>query len=96
MFATIQAAAYELIPAEERAGLKSLICRILMENLDQDAIDEALFNIMSLRNCEAPSSDKERYALAKLNLRAGLKVRGVLKANETFGYTYSNAFLRNL
>ena len=51
-----------------------------MENLGQDAIDEALFDVVSLLNCELPSSDEERYVLAKLNVRAGLEVCVFLNA----------------
>ena len=45
-----------------------------MECLDQEAIDEHIFEIASLRNCEPPSFEEERYALAKINVRAGLQV----------------------
>lgn len=72
----IQSAAYGLIPEERRDSFKGKIGTILMRNLDQSALDNNLFEVVSLRNCVSMDtlSNEDRMELASLNLRAGMKV----------------------
>jgi len=74
----IQTAAFELIPISRRDTFRGKIGSILLEKLDDDALEANLFEVVSLLNCamNTLSDDKEeRKKLAKLNLRAGMKVR---------------------
>ena len=74
----IQTAAFELIPLSKRDTFRRKIGNILLEKLDDDALEANLFEVVSLQNCamNTLSDDKEeRKELAKLNLRAGMKVR---------------------
>ena len=74
----IQTAAFELIPISKRDTFRGKIGSILFEKLDDDALEANLFEVVSLLNCamNTLSDDKEeRKKLAKLNLRAGMKVR---------------------
>ena len=47
-----------------------------MEKLDTEVLESLLFEVVSLSNCSMGSitDDKERKELAKMNLRAGMKV----------------------
>ena len=74
----IQTAAFELIPLSKRDTFRGKIGNILLEKLDDNALEANLFEVVSLLNCamNTLSDDKEeRKKLAKLNLRAGMKVR---------------------
>ena len=70
----IKSAAFDLIPEAERDAFRHEIGTILMNKLDPLSLEESLFVVVSLRNCAKSSLPKrERQALAKMNLRAGLK-----------------------
>ena len=74
----IQTAAFELIPLSKRDTFRRKIGNMLLEKLDDDALEANLFEVVSLLNCamNTLSDDKEaRKESAKLNLRAGMKVR---------------------
>lgn len=72
----IQSAAFELIPFDKRDSFRGKIGSLLMEKLDTEVLESLLFEVVSLRNCSMGSitDDKERKELAKMNLRAGMKV----------------------
>ena len=76
----IQSAAFELIDENMRDAFKGRMGDILMQKLDKEALEASLFEIVSLRNCQMTSitATKERLELAKLNLRAGRKVRMIM------------------
>lgn len=76
----IQSAAFELIDENMRDAFRGKMGDILMQKLDKDALEASLFEIVSLRNCQMTSitATKERLELAKLNLRAGRKVRMIM------------------
>ena len=70
----IQSAAFLLIPEAERDTFRGTMGNILMKKLDPDALEESLFEVVSLRNCAISLMNREeRKALAEMNLRAGLK-----------------------
>ena len=70
----VQSAAFELIPKDEQENIMGNIGGILLKKLDDDAIYDSLFVIVSLRNHASSSlNEDERLALAKLNVKAGLK-----------------------
>ena len=73
----IQSAAFDLIPTDKRDTFRGKIGSLLMENLDPEVLETHLFEIVSLRNCamDTISVEGERTELAKMNLRAGMKVR---------------------
>jgi len=73
----IQSAAFELIPPDKRDSFRGTIGRVLSEKLDSEALESNLFEVVSLQNhAIADTSDKrECTELAKMNLRAGMKVR---------------------
>ena len=72
----IQSAAFELIPFDRRDSFRGRIGSLLMENLDREVLEGLLFEVVSLRNCSMGSitDEEERIELAKMNLRAGMKV----------------------
>ena len=77
----IQTAAFELIPLSKRDTFRGKIGNILLEKLDDDALEANLFEVVSLLNCAMStlSDDKEeRKKLAKLNHLAGMKVSRVV------------------
>ena len=77
----IQTAAFELIPLSKRDTFRGKIGSILLEKLDDDALEANLFEVVSLLNCAMStlSDDKEeRKKLAKLNHLAGMKVSRVV------------------
>ena len=60
-----------------------------MKKLDPDALEDSLFEVVSLRNCAMSSMDREeRKSLAEMNLRAGLKVSN-LCLQKRFARTYT-------
>lgn len=70
----IQYAAFELISPEKRDAFRGDIGRILMNEMDHEALEDNLFVIVSLKNFGAAyCSTEERLELARLNLRAGMK-----------------------
>ena len=72
----IQSASLELIPSDERDSFRGKVGNALMTRLDPDLLEECLFEAVTLQNYAMPSMcADERKALAKMNLRAGLKVR---------------------
>ena len=73
----IQSAAFELIPLSTRDTFRREIGNMLLDKLDDNALEANLFEVVSLQNCamNTLSNDKERKKLAKMNLRAGMKVR---------------------
>ena len=75
----IQSAAFDLIPTDKRDTFRGKIGSLLMENLDPEVLETHLFEIVSLRNCamDAISDEGQRTELAKMNLRAGMKVRPI-------------------
>lgn len=72
----IQSAAFELIPFDKRDSFRGKIGSLLMEKLDTDVLESLLFEVVCLRNCSMGtiSDEGERTELAKMNLRAGMKV----------------------
>lgn len=72
----IQLAAFQLIPPNDRDSFRGEIGNILLEELDDDALEANLFKVVSLRNfaMAAISDDDDRRGLARMNLRAGMKV----------------------
>ena len=70
----IQSAAFSLISPEKQDSFRGEIGNILQRNLEPGDLEASLFEVVSLRNCSAISSNEdERRELAKLNLRAGMK-----------------------
>lgn len=73
----VQYAAFELVPPENRDSFKGDIGRILINSLDPPALEDSLFDIVSLRNFAAPSvKGEERIKLGEMNVRCGLKASG--------------------
>jgi len=72
----IQSAAFELIPLSKRDTFRGKIGNVLLEKLDPDKLESSLFEVVSLRNCSMGNitDEDERTELAKMNLRAGMKV----------------------
>jgi len=72
----IQSAAFELIPFDRRDSFRGKIGSLLMEKLDEEVLEGLLFEVVSLRNCSMGNitDEDERTELAKMNLRAGMKV----------------------
>lgn len=72
----IQLVAFELIPTEQRDSFQAEIGSILLEKLDLEELETNIFQVASLRNCAIATlhNDDERKELARLNLRAGMKV----------------------
>ena len=72
----IQSAAFELIPFDRRDSFRGKIGSLLMEKLDEEVLEGLLFEVVSLRNCSMGNitDEVERTELAKMNLRAGMKV----------------------
>lgn len=72
----IQSAAFELIPFDRRDSFRGKIGSLLMEKLDEEVLEGLLFEVVSLRNCSMGNitNEDERTELAKMNLRAGMKV----------------------
>ena len=72
----IQLAAFQLIPPNDRDSFRGEIGNILLEQLDDDALEANLFKVVSLRNFAMAtiSDDDDRRGLAQMNLRAGMKV----------------------
>lgn len=70
----IQSSAFALIPSERRNALCGNIGNILLQNMNSKELEENLFTVVSLRNCDTASlsSIPERQELAKMNLTAGL------------------------
>ena len=73
----IQQVAFELIPIEQRDSFQGEIGRIMLDKLDSKELESNIFQVVSLRNCTIASlcNDDDRKELARLNLRAGMKVR---------------------
>jgi len=70
----IQCAAFELIPSDKRDSFRGKVGNALMTRLDPDLLEEFLFEAVTLQNyAMSTMSGDERKALAKMNLRAGLK-----------------------
>jgi len=76
----IQSAAFQLIPADKRDRFRGSTGSIMMTKLNSDELETHLFGIVSLRNCDVSTIalEEERLELAKLNLRAGMKVRRIM------------------
>jgi len=72
----IQQVAFELIPIEQRDSFQGKIGSIMLAKLDSKELESNIFQVVSLRNCTIASlSDvDDRIELARLNLRAGMKV----------------------
>ena len=72
----IQQVAFELIPIEQRDSFQGEIGRIMLDKLDSKELESNIFQVVSLRNCTIASlcNDDDRKELARLNLRAGMKV----------------------
>ena len=73
---TIQQVAFELIPIDQRDSFRGEIGSIMLEKLDSTELESNIFQVVSLRNCTVAtlSNDDDRKELARLNLRAGMKV----------------------
>lgn len=73
----IQLVAFELISIEKRDSFRGEIGSILLEKFDSEALEKNLFEVVSLRNFAVAiiSNNDERKELARMNLRAGMKVR---------------------
>jgi len=73
----IQQVAFELIPIEQRDSFQGEIGSIMLAKLDSKELESNIFQVVSLRNCTIASlsdDDDDRIELARLNLRAGMKV----------------------
>ena len=72
----IQQVAFELIPIEQRDSFQGEIGSIMLAKLDSKELESNIFQVVSLRNCTIASlsDDDDRKELARLNLRAGVKV----------------------
>ena len=83
----IQLAAFELIPPNDRDSFRGEIGNILLEQLDDDALEANLFKVVSLRNfAMATISDDDDYrGLDQMNLRAGMKV---IVLSSSFGISH--------
>ncbi|MBH8573970.1 AAA family ATPase [Nostocaceae cyanobacterium CENA369] len=73
----VQQAAYSLIPDDQKTATHFKIGQLLLENLSELELEEKLFDIVGHLNLgiELISQSREREALAKLNLQAGVKAR---------------------
>lgn len=72
----IQQVAFELIPIEQRDSFQGEIGSIMLDKLASKELESNIFQVVSLRNCTIASlsDDDDRIELARLNLRAGMKV----------------------
>lgn len=73
----IQSASFSLIPPEKRDAFRGRLGDILLKRLHPEELEASLFEVVSLCNCQIASisHDEDRVMLAKMNLRAGRKVR---------------------
>lgn len=73
----VQQAAYELIPADQRKKVHLDIGRLLYLSTPDEALDEALFDILNHLNegVDLIDDPRERLRLANLNLQAGEKAK---------------------
>ncbi|MBC1235804.1 ATP-binding sensor histidine kinase [Nostoc sp. 2RC] len=73
----VQQAAYSLIPNDQKTATHFKIGQLLRENLSELEQEEKLFDIVGHLNLgvELITQSRERQALAKLNLQAGVKAR---------------------
>ncbi len=73
----VQQAAYSLIPDDQKTATHFKIGQLLRENLSELEQEEKLFDIVGHLNLgvELITQSRERQALAKLNLQAGVKAR---------------------
>ncbi|RCJ37022.1 serine/threonine protein kinase [Nostoc minutum NIES-26] len=73
----VQQAAYALIPDEQKKEVHLKIGRLLLKSLEQNSLDENIFDIVNQLNigAELIVSQEEKYNLAQLNLMAGCKAK---------------------
>ncbi|NDJ24662.1 AAA family ATPase [Nostoc sp. B(2019)] len=73
----VQQAAYALIPDNQKKEVHLKIGRLLLNNLDQNSLEEKIFDIVNQLNigAELIESQEERYNLAELNLITGCKAK---------------------
>ena len=73
----IQTAAFQLISPDKRDTFRGRLGDILWKKLDAKELEASLFEVVCLLNCQISSisDDEQRLEFAKLNLRAGRKVR---------------------
>ncbi|HSW03954.1 AAA family ATPase [Aquabacterium sp.] len=73
----LQEAAYSLIQASQRPGLRLQMGRLLVRSLSPEALEERLFDVVSALNEGAALIDEagELALLRRLNIRAGAKAK---------------------
>ena len=73
----IYEAAYGMISESEKKDIHYRIGRVLLNNLDENEKNEKIFDIVNQLNLGAVHvrDDNERYVLAELNLKAGLRAK---------------------
>lgn len=92
----VQQAAYALIPTEDKQQTHTAIGQLLLDKLSESEQEEQLFEIVNHFNQGDIQniSTAEKQALAKLNLRAGVKA--IQSAAGKAAYSYCQAGLRLL
>ncbi|MEG4344555.1 AAA family ATPase [Microcoleus sp. A003_D6] len=73
----VQQAAYSLIPSEQQKATHLKIGQLLLQNTDEDALEENVFDIVNQLNVglEFITEQHEKSQLAELNLMAGRKAK---------------------
>jgi predicted ATPase/serine phosphatase RsbU (regulator of sigma subunit) len=74
----VQQAAYEIFGERERGETHARIGRLLLANANGEPTDDTLFDVVRQLNLGLPfiTDAEERRRIARLNLRAGVKVAG--------------------
>jgi len=73
----IQEAVYSLIPSGKRAEMHNRIGKLMLKKISEEDLHEKILYIVNQLNLGMSyiSTEDERYDLAKLNLRAGIKAK---------------------
>lgn len=84
----VQQAAYSLIPEESRNAAHLQIGRLLLSQTPSGMIEEKVFDIVNQMNHGAAliADPEEKYKLAELNLKAGMKARSSTAYSSAIDY----------
>lgn len=84
----VQQAAYDLIPASEKARVHLSVGRLLLESWNREGPPDRIFDIVGHLNLgiEEVADVEERAALARLNLEAGRRAKASTAYDAGSGY----------
>ena len=84
----VQEAAIRLLSAEQRQDLHLAIGNLLLDQLDDDELEERIFDVVIQLNHAGKSEHDDRFRtqMASLNLRAGEKARDAAAFNPAYNY----------